>query len=70
MMIPFSSMYVVQSGRNRKILIAYAFSMLSIGTLGIVSLLVGKVGLYELLSAIYILGIIAYQFISNALILR
>jgi tetratricopeptide (TPR) repeat protein len=69
MMIPFSSMYVVQSGRNRKILIAYAFSMLSIGTLGIVSLLVGKVGLYELLSAIYILGIIAYQFISNALIL-
>jgi len=70
MMIPFSSMYAVESGRNRKILIAYGFGMLTIGLLGIASLLVGKEALYGLLSVIYIVGIIAYQFISNALMIR
>ncbi len=68
MMIPLASMFNPPRERNRKIMIAYTVVLAIFGVLAIIShATIGKPGLSE---PIFIFGIIAYQWVLNAMIIR
>lgn len=68
MMIPLSSMFIPYKQRSKNILIAYAAGLAGIGIVAMVQLVVtGDMGL---LAGIYLLGIFAYGWVANAMIIR
>jgi tetratricopeptide (TPR) repeat protein len=68
MMIPLASMYNARREKNKKILIAYAISLAVLGLAAMGEFIAtNDTGI---LTTIYVIGIIAYQWIANALIIR
>ncbi|MFL5731243.1 MAG: tetratricopeptide repeat protein [Cytophagaceae bacterium] len=69
MMIPLASMFVPDNKNKRMILIAYAGGLGLVGVTGISLLVIGNPAA-EIFGMIYIIGIIAYQWIANAILTR
>jgi tetratricopeptide (TPR) repeat protein len=68
MMIPLSSMLRPSKTKNQNILIAYT-SLLAL--VGVCSIGLEAIGLYiSLVFTLYLFGLIAYQFVANALIIK
>lgn len=67
MMIPLATMNNPRKGTNRKILIAYTAVIATIGAIGVWQLAFLGEGLF---AGIFVLGIVLYQWVANALTLR
>jgi len=68
MMIPLASMFNPQKSNSRQILILYAIGMSMLGAGAIAQFVVsGEVGF---LAPVYVLGIVAYGWIANAIMIR
>jgi len=67
LMIPFATMYNPRKGTNRKILMIYTGVVAVIGAIGVWQLAFLGDGL---LAGIFVFGIVLYQWVANALILR
>ena len=68
MMIPLSSMFHPIKKSSQQVLIAYTIGLGLVGILAIVQQLF--TGESETLSYIYIFGVVAYQFVANAFVIR
>jgi tetratricopeptide (TPR) repeat protein len=68
MMIPLASMFNPRRERNKKILIGYAATLAIVGVLAMWLFI--QVGDPAPLSTIYVFGIVAYQWVANAMMIR
>jgi tetratricopeptide (TPR) repeat protein len=68
MMIPLASMLNPEKGKSKKTLIAYTILLSVIGLGAIANVL--KTGEAGILFTIYIFGVVAYQWIANAMIIK
>lgn len=68
MMIPLSSMFNPEKERSKKILIAYTIALAIIGVFGLI--LFVKTGDVGILGGLYLIGVFAYGWVANAMIIR
>ena len=68
MMIPLASMFNASRTKHRKILVGYTVGLAAIGILGMVShITTGDAGV---LQTLFLIGVIAYQWVANAFMIR
>jgi tetratricopeptide (TPR) repeat protein len=68
MMIPLASMFKPKKETNRKILMSYTAALALVGVLAI--FLFTETGTPGLLATIYVFGVLIYQWVANALMIR
>jgi hypothetical protein len=68
MMIPLASMFNSEKKKTRTILVGYTIALALIGVGGLIQ--AASTGEIGVLGAIYLVGIVAYQWVANAMFIR